>query len=239
LVIATSNAVVTARQAAEWPGANAGEYVRVALTDTGAGMSSENLRRAREPFYTTKGGGRGTGLGLTSTADFVRESGGFLTLDSELGRGTTAGLFLPRSRAQPPPPAAAPEELPRGQGQRVLLVDDEDAVRETLREQLEVLGYEVDEARSGPEAAAQLAAGKPIEILLSDVVMSGGMSGYALAARVQATHPDIKIILISGATLGPEETAPAGIPQLTKPCTEEALAKALHEALHSPARSPA
>jgi CheY-like chemotaxis protein len=202
-------------------------------------MTPETLRRAREPFYTTKGGGRGTGLGLTSTADFLRESGGFLTLDSAPGRGTTASLFLPRSRAELPPPVAAPEELPRGEGQLVLLVDDEDAVRETFCEELEALGYRVIEARSGPEAVAHLSAGKPIEVLLSDVVMGGGMSGYALAAQVQASYPGVKVILISGATLGLEETAPPGVPLLAKPCTPEALAKALRQALERRARSPA
>jgi PAS domain S-box-containing protein len=239
LTIATANAVVTASQTADWPGARPGDYVRIAVTDTGAGMSPETLRRAREPFYTTKGGGKGTGLGLTSTADFLRESGGFLTLDSDVGRGTTACLYLPRSQAKLPP-SAAPHEPPRGEGQLVLLVDDEDAVRETFREQLEDLDYSVVEARSGPEALTLLSAGKQIDLVLSDVVMSGGMSGYALAARVQATHPDIRVILISGATLGLEETEPADIPLLTKPCSREALAEALHEALRQvPARSPA
>jgi PAS domain S-box-containing protein len=239
LLIATTNAAVTAREVDDWPSAQAGEFVRIAVTDTGSGMSAETLRRARDPFYTTKGGGRGTGLGLTSTADFLRESGGFLTLDSELGRGTTASVYLPRSAAGHAPDLAASEGLPRGEGQLVLLVDDEDAVRETLREQLEALGYAVLEARSGPEAVAQLADGKPIEIVLSDVVMGGGMSGYAVAATVQTTHPDIKVILISGATLGLEDEAPGGPPLLAKPCAEEALALALHEALVSPARSPA
>jgi PAS domain S-box-containing protein len=240
LTIAATNTGVTALEASHWPSAHAGDFVRIAVTDTGAGMSPETLRRAREPFYTTKGGGRGTGLGLTSTADFLRESSGFLTLDSDPGQGTTACLFLPRSGAELPPPAAGLKDLPRGEGQMVLLVDDDDAVRETFREQLEALGYAVSEARSGKEAVAHVSAGKPIDILLSDVVMGGGMSGYALAAKVQSTHPDIKVILISGATLGLEDTAPGGMPLLTKPCTEEALAKALHEALRqSPARSPA
>jgi PAS domain S-box-containing protein len=237
LAIATSNVAVTADEAARWPGAHVGDYVRIAVTDTGAGMNPETLRRAREPFYTTKGGGKGTGLGLTSTADFLRDSGGFLTLDSDLGRGTTASLFLPRGRAEIAA-AAAPAEPPRGTGQRVLLVDDEDAVRETFREQLEALGYRVEEARSGPEAVAWLAGGKPVDILFSDVVMSGGMNGYALAAKVQATYPDIKVILISGATLGLAESAQSDIPLLTKPCTEEALAEALHEALRKPAADP-
>jgi PAS domain S-box-containing protein len=237
LTIATTNAVLTAKQAAGWPGAHAGDYVRIAVTDTGAGMSPETLRRAREPFYTTKGGGKGTGLGLTSTADFLRDSGGFLTLDSDVGRGTTACLYLPRSLAERPP-HAAPHDPPRGDGQLVLLVDDEDVVRETFREQLEDLGYTVVEARSGPEALALLSTGKPVDVLLSDVVMSGGMSGYALAAKVQATHPDIKVVLISGATLGLEETAAGGIPLLSKPCMQEALAQALQQALHSPALDP-
>jgi PAS domain S-box-containing protein len=238
LTIASANVVVTANQAADWPGAHEGDYVRIAVTDTGAGMSPETLRRAREPFYTTKGGGKGTGLGLTSTADFLRESGGFLTLDSELGRGTTACLYLPRSKAKLSP-IATPHEPPRGEGQLVLLVDDEDAVRETFREQLEALGYTVVEARSGPEALALLSSGKPFDLLLSDVVMGGGVSGYALAAKVRATHPDIKVMLISGATLGLEEAEPADVPLLTKPCSQAALAEALHQALRSAARSPA
>jgi PAS domain S-box-containing protein len=230
LTIATTNVAVTAAEASRWPGASAGDYVRIAISDTGVGMSPEVLKRAREPFYTTKESGRGTGLGLTSVAAFLKESGGFLALDST-GRGATASLYLPRCHRPAPAPAASPAELPLGEGQRVLLVDDDDAVREVFWLRLDALGYAVIEARSGAEALAVLDRGEPVDVVLSDVVMGGGMSGYALAEKLRKTHPAIKVILISGATLGMGEEAPGDLVVLPKPCPEALMARALHDAL--------
>jgi PAS domain S-box-containing protein len=232
LTISTANVVVTAAEAARWPGGVAGDYVRITVEDTGVGMSPEVLRRAREPFYTTKAGGRGTGLGLTSVSAFLKESGGFLALDSASGRGAKASLYLPRGRGKAPAFDARPAGPPLGEGQRVLLVDDDDAVREVLWLRLDSLGYAVTEARSGAEALAVLDRGEPVDLVLSDVVMSGGMSGYALAEKVRASHPATKVILISGATLDLGEEAAADLVVLPKPCPHDLMAQAIHEALH-------
>ena len=155
--IETSNAVLDATSAAKLhPDARPGEYVRLAIADDGVGMPPEVLHKAMEPFFTTKGPGAGTGLGLTSVASFARRSSGFATIASALGQGCIVSLYLPRSIEELPAREVSASEVQLGDGELVLVVEDDDHVREVTLRRIESLGYAVAEARTGPEAIERL-----------------------------------------------------------------------------------
>jgi PAS domain S-box-containing protein len=182
--------------------AEPGPYARLRVSDTGGGMPPEVMERAFEPFFTTKGEGKGVGLGLSTVYGVVKQSGGHVFVESEVGIGTSVRVLLPRagptssSQAQPPAtgPAGVPAELPTA---RILVVDDDASVRRTARRILEREGYEVREARDGITALETLARGPEIDLLLSDVVMPE-MRGDQLAARVGEVEPGAAVILMSG-----------------------------------------
>lgn len=183
-----------------------GDYVRLSVSDDGAGMSEEVQRQAFEPFFTTKGDSGGNGLGLAMVYGFVRQSGGHITLYSEPGHGTSFGLYFP----------ALPDELPvqgstattaavtdapgkgHGIGRIVLVVEDNAKVRRASVARLTALGYRTEEAASGDEAFAMLQDGLAVDLIFSDLVMPGELNGYALAQKVSETFPNIKILLTSG-----------------------------------------
>ena len=167
----------------------------IAITDTGHGMPEEVLQRIFEPFFTTKPVGRGTGLGLAVVFGIVRQSGGHITVESTPGAGTTFRIFLPRTAAPRVAPHAAPESL-RG-SETVMVVDDEDGVRRVAAVVLARHGYRVIEASSPDDALAKAAAGLPLDLLLTDVVMPG-MNGPALAEALRARHPRLKVLFMSG-----------------------------------------
>jgi PAS domain S-box-containing protein len=199
LYIDTGCAEIDREIAAGDPDAVPGIYVTLGVTDTGTGMTAEVQRRAFEPFYTTKGPGAGSGLGLSMVYGFVKQSGGHVRLYSELGHGTTVRLYLPPRDA-----AVAAEAAMAGQGGRmeagetVLVVEDDPRVRRVSVRRLKELGYRVLEAESGPSALDVIAAETPIDLLFTDIVMSGGMSGVELAQRVRQEHPRMKILFTSG-----------------------------------------
>ncbi len=212
----------------------AGDYVVIAVADTGEGMPAEVQARAFEPFFTTKPAGAGSGLGLSMVYGFVRQSQGAVRLCSEPGRGTTVWLYLPAAPAQRPAVAAAPpgSDVPAAQGQRVLLVEDNDLVRQHVTALLLSLGYRV-QAVAGSAAALALLAGDPhgTDLLFSDVVMPG-MNGCELAEAARALRSDLPVLLTTGYA---DDIALAGAgaawPLLRKPWRRDELAHKLHEVL--------
>jgi CheY-like chemotaxis protein len=180
-----------------------GLYVRLSVTDTGTGMDAETLARAREPFFTTKTLGAGTGLGLSMAQGFVEQSDGTLSIDSHPGEGTTVTLWLPRAQgdfvAQTPAllqTAALPVTEPASRG-RILLVDDESMVREVLTDFLEDAGYVVMAAADGMQALALLDTGPAIAALVTDLSMPG-MDGLAVIRAAQERYPSLPAVLLTG-----------------------------------------
>ncbi|HWA44956.1 MAG TPA: PAS domain-containing protein [Hypericibacter adhaerens] len=177
-----------------------GDYVRVTVRDTGTGIPPDVLPRVLEPFFTTKEVGKGTGLGLSMVYGFVKQSGGFLQIDSHVGEGTAISLYLPRAEdplADTDQAAAAHRSL-RGEGEVVLLVEDRADMRAYSAEALRTLNYEPIDAADGPTALALLDHHPEIAVLFSDIVLPGGMSGYELARAARAKRPDLKVLLTSG-----------------------------------------
>ena len=203
-----------------------GRWLAIAVTDTGAGMDEPTLARAVEPFFTTKGPGRGTGLGLSMVHGLAAQSGGALALQSAPGQGTTATLWLPVSASGPVAPVAPPPvALAAPGGGAVLVVDDEALVLESTAAMLEELGHEALRAESAEAALGLLAARRDVVAVLSDHAMPG-MTGAALAARLRAERPGLPVILVTGFAGAWVET-PGGLPRLAKPYGLAQLAAAL------------
>ncbi len=200
LVIETENVAIDKDAAREE--LPPGRYIRLSVSDTGSGMPPEVLARAFEPFFTTKEPGKGTGLGLSSIYGFVKQSGGHITIDSEVGHGTTVAIYLPKidqsaeiNRALQEQGAQTPI---RGAGETILVVEDNADVRRVTVERLENLGYEVIEAENGQSAIATFNGGGAIDLVFSDVIMPGGMSGVELARKIREFKPSQKVLLTSG-----------------------------------------
>jgi signal transduction histidine kinase/CheY-like chemotaxis protein len=235
LTIETGNVTLDADVVSRFANAKPGEYVMLTVSDTGHGMSPEVLKHAMEPFFTTKDPGKGTGLGLATVHSTVRQSGGFVAIDSTEGKGTSVHLYFPKAEPGPIVSRAVPSpmEAPLRDGQLILLVEDNDRVREATANRLESLGYAVLEAKTGPEAITRLESGEPIALVFSDIVMPGGMTGYDVAEWVQSMKPEVKVLQTTGSSdvpLAVSETA-RKIKVLGKPYTRERLACALREAL--------
>jgi signal transduction histidine kinase/CheY-like chemotaxis protein len=211
-----------------------GDYVSVAVSDTGSGMPPEVLARAFDPFFTTKGVGRGSGLGLSQVHGLAYQSDGAVRIDSEVGRGTTVTILLPRANYDVPASAErAPAAPIRRTGQGcVLLVDDDDAVRATTAAVLRAQGYAVTEAASADAALALLAApGHPIDVLVTDVVMPD-VSGPTLVRRARAADPDLPAVLITGYSDPADTDEPENhVTLVRKPFTPAALSGAIDTAL--------
>jgi PAS domain S-box-containing protein len=237
LSIQTRNVTLDLHAASMDPDAHPGDYVQLSVIDTGAGMSEEVLQHAIEPFFTTKEPGKGTGLGLSSVFGFAKQSGGFVTLASEVGKGTTVNLYLPRAMAEPMEKEArltGSSTVPQGDGELILVVEDDDLVREATLQRLEALGYTVIEARSGPEAIERLKSDEPIALVFSDITMPGRMTGHDLARWVLAAKPYVKVLLTSGYNAGRGHDGRdtiAHIRVLAKPYTLIELARSIREAL--------
>jgi signal transduction histidine kinase len=199
LVLEASNARLGEDQALSAPELSAGDYLRVSVSDSGMGMSSEVQAKAFEPFFTTKEVGAGSGLGLSMVYGFARQSGGHVQVQSEAGGGTQITLYLPRSEE---PVARAKGRvvggIPAGRGESILVVEDEAAVRKLVVTLLRDLGYEVTEASDAAEALAALHDLPSLRLILSDVVLSGGMSGRDLAREVGVRRPEVEVAFMSG-----------------------------------------
>ena len=213
LSIETDNVMLGRSQAEEF-GIASGPYLSVAVMDTGIGMSEEVVARAFDPFFTTKGVGKGTGMGLSQVFGFVRQTGGHVTIASTPGQGTTIRLYLPRSEAaeaRRPLRDGLPATFHGHSGETVLVVEDEDRVRSMAVEALSGLGYTILEAASPSEALGFVAAGRPITLLFTDIVMPG-MNGGELASRARAHSPDIKVLFTTG--YAPDDNGRVDIPGL-------------------------
>jgi CheY-like chemotaxis protein len=200
LTISTENIGLDAEAARELGEMEPGRYVSVALADTGAGMPQDVLARVFEPFFTTKEVGKGSGLGLSQVYGFARQSGGHITVHSEVGRGTKVRLYLPWTA---PAEAAVVKEAEaigaREPGlSKVLIVEDNDELRELTTQLVQGLGYAACSASAGAEAIAALARDPTIDLLFTDVLMPGGMNGFELAAEIRRRRPEIAILMTSG-----------------------------------------
>ena len=209
-----------------------GPYVALSVSDTGLGMDSATQARIFEPFFTTKATGEGTGLGLAMVYGIVKQSGGTIDVESEVGQGSSFRIYLPRIQEAAPQPVA-PKVARATQGRETLLVvEDQDALREVLVESLESFGYTVLSADGGESAIAAAAAHPgPIDLLLTDVVMPG-TGGRALAARLLADRPGIRVLYMSGYTsdvLGRHGVLDQGLDLIEKPFTTDQLARKLRE----------
>ena len=180
--------------------AEAGEYLTVAVSDTGCGMDADTLDRAFEPFFTTKDEGKGNGLGLPTVYGFAKQSNGHVTIYSEPGEGTTVTLYLPRTRVMQ---AEAADKVHKAHasengGESILVVEDNDDVRRLAKQMLEILGYTVFEAANGEAALKILEFEDGIDLILTDVAMPGGMRGPDVAREAQKQKPGVKILYMSG-----------------------------------------
>lgn len=232
LTIETFNRSFDAARA-ERLGIEAGDYVELAVTDTGSGMPPEVAARAFDPFFTTKSVGKGTGLGLSQVFGFVRQSGGQISIETEVGRGTTMRLQLPVYAGEVTEETGAPDRrsLPRGDAREiVLVVEDDDRVRTYSVEALRELGYTVVHAQHGPEALDMIAAGQGAALLFTDMVMPE-MTGRQLAERASALIPGLKVLYTSGYTREMDNPDPDGPPLLPKPFALAQLAHAVRAVL--------
>jgi PAS domain S-box-containing protein len=235
LSIETGETVVEANDERRDAGLAAGAYVSVAVSDTGTGMTSEVMARAFEPFFTTKEAGRGTGLGLSMVYGFVKQSGGHVSLYSEAGYGTTVTLYLPQATKAEAAATVQSAVHPTGT-ETILLVEDDDEVRQATRKLLAGLGYKVVEAADAATALSLLAQHDGVQLLLTDVVLAQGMSGPELAREARRSSPRLKILFMSGHvrdTVAFDEQLQQDAQFLAKPFRKAELAQKLRLALGS------
>ena len=239
LTIETANAWLDDAYATLNEGAVPGQYVLIAISDTGIGMSKDIIEHVFEPFFTTKDVGHGTGLGLSQVYGFIKQSNGHIKVYSEPGQGTTVKLYLPRLLTGPDDPdeVARLADIPRGdRAEVVLVVEDDDDVRSHTTDVLRELGYRVLEAANGAAALALLARAPDVRLLFTDVGLPGGMTGRQLVEEVRRRWPDLKVLyttgyarnaIVHGGVLDP------GTELLPKPFTYSDLAAKIRTVLES------
>jgi two-component system, cell cycle sensor histidine kinase and response regulator CckA len=238
LTIETANIAWDERQARRYPGVQAGSYVLLTVSDSGRGMDATTRSRMFEPFFSTKSRGRGTGLGLSAVYGVISQSGGHIEVDSAPGRGTVFKIYLPQVDKPTTPQKPDVFTVQSQQGsETVLLVEDEDEVRDAIAESLRMRGYVVLNARHGKEAVmlCRRHAGS-IQLLLTDVIMPQ-MTGPELVQRVSRLHPEMKVLYISGYTsdaLSERHLLEPGTAFLQKPFTPDVLARQVRAVLDTP-----
>ena len=241
LTIETRNVVLDKDTVTQATDVASGDYAMLAVTDTGCGIPPEAVGKVYEPFFTTKGVGKGTGLGLSMVYGFIKQSSGHITIHSDVGRGTSFKLYLPRSDG--PKEAAVAPATATGRGtERILVVEDEPQVRASVVQQLQSLGYAVTSAADGAAGLASFeAAAVPFDLMLTDVVMPGALNGRALADEVTRRWPATRVVFMSGYT----DTAmihhgrlDAGVLLLSKPFRRNDLARMMRQALDDPSLRP-
>jgi len=234
LTIETANVELDEDYAELHVGATAGPHVMLAMTDTGSGMDEATRSRLFEPFFTTKAKGKGTGLGLATVYGIVKQSGGNIWVYSEPGVGTTFKIYLPRTSRKAEQAAMPSSGELGGEGRRILVVEDDPALRTLLSRMLESLGFEARTAPNGVEALARLEEDGPTpSILITDVVLPA-MSGNELAQRARQRHPELKVLFTSGytdAAIVRHGVLDSGAPFLQKPFTRADLTAKLREVL--------
>jgi signal transduction histidine kinase len=237
LEIATSNVVIDAKQARQSDALSVGAFVLVRVSDTGVGMDPDVAARAFEPFFTTKDVGKGTGLGLSQVYGFIKQSGGHVAIDTQPGRGTTFRLYLPRCEQVRPivhSEGETAQEVSTG-NETVLVVEDNPEVLELAAATIGNLGYHVLTAVDGPSALHIIRTEQPIDLLISDIVMPGGMNGFELINQARAVRGGLRALATSGyANIHRPGTARPDVPLLLKPYHLADLAKCIRAALDNP-----
>jgi CheY-like chemotaxis protein len=243
LVVETRNIELDADDADLLPDLKSGQYVQLSISDTGAGMPPEIRDRVFEPFFTTKGKGRGTGLGLAMIYGFVKQSGGHVTIYSEVGQGTTINLYFPRTEDAP---AASTHEggrrLDPQAREIILVVEDDERVRQLTIRRLKTIGYQVVEASDGPTALDILRSGEPVDLVFTDLVMPGGLSGRDVVVQAREIKPGIKVLLTSGYAeelVRGDDLVREQLTVLRKPYQQADLVAALRRILGGSADHPA
>jgi CheY-like chemotaxis protein len=238
LTIETRNVTLDEAYAGSQDGVQPGDYVQIAVTDTGTGMTKDVLERAFDPFFTTKGIGQGTGLGLSQVYGYVRQSGGLVRIYSEPGHGTTVKLYLPRQPAivvPGSPSRSTPVSVPRGvKTETILVVEDEPDVRVFTRDTLRGLGYDVREAGDGQAALDIIEREPQLRLLLTDIGLPGGLDGRALADELRRRRPGLKVLFTTGYARDPTTRTvrpDTGVELLRKPFNAADLARRVRAVL--------
>jgi CheY-like chemotaxis protein len=236
LIIEAGNDFLEDSDVARHLDVTAGQYVMIAVTDTGCGIPSELIDRVFEPFFTTKPEGKGTGLGLSMVYGFVKQSGGHIKISSEPGHGTTVRLYLPRANA--PEDFATDTDIGSATGGRetVLVVEDDDEVRSIVVEMVSELGYRVLKANDAQAALAIVESGVPIDLLFTDVIMPGPLRSPELARKARERLPNIAVLFTSGYTenaIVHDGRLDEGLDLLSKPYSREALARKFRHTLRN------
>jgi len=235
LTIETANAHIDEAYAANYAEVNPGQYVSISISDTGKGMEQETLDRAFEPFYTTKPVGKGTGLGLSQVYGFVKQSAGHVKIYSEVGQGTTVKIYLPRFMAAAAEPDSETDAIPDGDGEETILVlEDDDDVRTYSVEILRELGYRVVEAHDGPSALRLLERQGRVDLLFTDVVLPGGMTGAQAAEQARELKPNLKVLFTTGYARNAiihQGRLDKGVRLITKPFSSAELAARVRDVL--------
>jgi CheY-like chemotaxis protein len=235
LTIETANARLDPAYATTHLYVTPGEHVMIAVSDTGTGMSPDVVAKVFDPFFTTKPVGEGSGLGLSMVYGFVKQSAGYINVYSEVGDGTSIKIYLPRqvgTAAERVVPTAIPTVV-GGSGERILLVDDDDEVREYAAVALSGLGYRVTEARDGASALEVLRSPEQVDLLFTDVGLPG-QNGRRLAEQARQVRPGLRVLYTTGYTRNAivhQGILDADVLLLSKPYTLDALAEKVREAL--------
>jgi PAS domain S-box-containing protein len=240
LTIVIDNAVLDEAYSRAHAEVAPGQYVMIAVSDTGSGMSPEVLHKAFDPFFSTKPEGKGTGLGLSMVFGFVKQSGGHVGIASEVGAGTTVRLYLPRCLDAVDGPAAVDDGQVVGGAETVLVVDDNEAVRDVSVELLTGLGYQVLKAHDAAGAMSIVDSGLRIDLLFTDVVMPGPLSAPELASRARSRLPALGVLFTSGyadSAIVHDGRLDPDVELLGKPYTRQALARKIRQVLENP-RAP-
>ncbi len=233
ITIETANVNLDEAYCARHPGFVPGDYVMLAVSDTGCGMDKETLEKAFEPFFTTKEIGKGTGLGLSTVYGIVKQNAGFINIYSEPGKGTTVKIYLPRVGGAAVEIKEAPKDVPGGRGETVLVVEDDETILDLAEAMLEGLGYRVLRALTWEKAMELAGSYTDIRLLLTDVVMPG-MNGRELAGRLSAIAPGLKVLYMSGYTsnvIAHHGVLDEGVKFLQKPFTLRDIAWKVREAI--------
>ncbi|MBT2794758.1 hybrid sensor histidine kinase/response regulator, partial [Paraburkholderia strydomiana] len=236
LTIEAGNAYLDDAYTLANPDATPGQYVMLAVTDTGSGIAPEVLDRVFEPFFTTKPEGQGTGLGLSMVYGFVRQSGGHLKIYSEPGQGTTVRMYLPRARAEEDLPTAMEAGPVTGGSETVLVAEDDEDVRDTVVDMLVELGYRVLKARDAQGALVIIESGIPIDLLFTDVVMPGPLRSPELARKARERLPGIAVLFTSGYTANAivhDGRLDDGVELLSKPYSRDEMARKIRYVLRT------
>jgi PAS domain S-box-containing protein len=234
LTIEASNAFLDDEYVRQHDELSAGQYVMIAVTDTGTGIPPDILERVYEPFFTTKAEDKGTGLGLAMVYGFLKQSGGHVKIYSEVGAGTTVKLYFPREVASEDTLVGAPSDEIKGGEETILVVEDDDEVREVAVSMLTDLGYRVVKARDAARALVVVDSGIPIDLIFTDVMMPGTLRSPDLARKAKERLPNVAVLFTSGYTQNAivhGGRLDPGVELLAKPYTREALARKIRHVL--------